>query len=107
MSRKYQPEHETILNTMMQDLPQAKAGKMFGYPAYKVNGKLAASLHAQGVVLKLGQLRVNELVGQGQGAHFEPMPGRVWKDWLLLTADFEQHRPLFAEAVALVAQETR
>ena len=38
---KYDPEHERILNLTLGDNPLAKAGKMFGYPAYKVNDKLA------------------------------------------------------------------
>ena len=32
MPSKYNPEHETILNNIMKDLPQAEAGRMFGYP---------------------------------------------------------------------------
>lgn len=32
---KYNPEHERVLNTMLGDVPVAKPGKMFGYPAYK------------------------------------------------------------------------
>ncbi len=36
---KYNPEHETVLNDMLRGVPGATPGKMFGYPAYKVNGK--------------------------------------------------------------------
>lgn len=106
MSDKYDPQHETILNHIMQDIPQANAGRMFGYPGYKVNGKLAAGLHEQGIIVKVGQKRASELIGQGKGAAFEPMVGRVWKDWVLLTADFENNKALFKEAVAWVTKET-
>ena len=37
----YNPEHEAVLHRMLQDVPGARPGKMFGFPAYKVNGKLA------------------------------------------------------------------
>ena len=36
---KYDPEHEKVLQRMLGDVPGAKPGKMFGMPAYKVNGK--------------------------------------------------------------------
>jgi hypothetical protein len=106
MNNKYNPEHETILNKIMQDMPQANAGQMFGYPGYKVNGKLAAGLHEQGIIVKVGQKRVGEIIGQGTGAPFEPMQGRVWKDWVLLTENFEKNKALFDEAVAWVSKET-
>ena len=106
MSDKYNPEHETILNKIMQDMPQANAGRMFGYPGYKVNGKLATGLHEQGIIVKVGQKRANEIIGQGTGAPFEPMAGRVWKDWVLLTGNFEKNKALFKEAVTWVMKET-
>jgi hypothetical protein len=106
MSDKYNPEHETILNKIMQDMPQTNAGRMFGYPGYKVNGKLAAGLHEQGIIVKVGHDRASEIIGQGQGQAFEPMAGRVWRDWVLLTTDFDKHKALFKEAVAWVTKET-
>jgi hypothetical protein len=103
---KYDPEHERILNSMLADNPMAKAGKMFGYPAYKVNDKLAVGLFDTGIVAKVGTKRVKELVGQDGIQSFEPMAGRVWKDWVLLTGNFEQNKALFEEAVQYVLEET-
>lgn len=102
----YNPEHEAILHTMLKDVPGAKAGKMFGYPAYKVNGKLAVGLHGGGIVAKVGPKRSSELIGQAGIDIFEPMPGRAWKDWVLLTDHFEENRGLFEEAVQYVLMET-
>jgi hypothetical protein len=106
MSEKYNPEHETILNKIMGDMPQANAGQMFGYPGFKVNGKLAAGLHGQGIIVKVGQKRAAEIIGKGTGVPFEPMQGRVWKDWVLLTSNFEKNKALFKEAVTWVLKET-
>ena len=103
---KFNPEHERILNMMLADNPIAKAGKMFGYPAYKVNDKLAVGLFDTGIVAKVGPKRVTELVGQNGIQKFEPMAGRVWKDWVLLTGNFEQHKSIFEEAVQYVLEET-
>ena len=103
---KYNPEHETVLNNMLRDVPGAKPGQMFGYPAYKVNGKLAVGLFDTGIVAKVGPARVKELVGKAGISAFEPMPGRAWKDWVLLTGSFDQHRAIFEEAVRYVQAET-
>ncbi len=103
---KFDPAHERVLNAMLADHPIAKAGKMFGYPAYKVNDKLVVSLFDTGIVVKVGPKRVKELVGQNGIQNFEPMAGRVWKDWVLLTGDFDQHQFIFEEAVQYVFEET-
>jgi hypothetical protein len=101
----FNPEHERILHNMLHDKPIAKAGKMFGYPAYKVHDKPAVGLFDTGIVIKLGSRRVKELVGQAGIQNFEPMIGRVWKDWILLTGNFEQHQSLFEESIQYVLEE--
>jgi hypothetical protein len=103
---KYNPEHEKVLHKMLGDNPAAKPGKMFGYPAYKVNGKLAVGLFDTGIVAKVGPKRVGELVGKPGIESFVPMEGRVWKDWVLLTGNFDSNRAIFEEAVQYVLSET-
>lgn len=102
----YPPKLEIFLRQAMADIPNARPGKMFGYPGYKVNGKLAVSLFDTGIIVKVGEARAQTLLTAGQAEPFEPMPGRVWKDWVLITGNLETHRPLLAEAVAYVQQET-
>ena len=94
---------EADMHALMSEMPETRPGKMFGCPVYKVNGKLALGFHPQqGVFLKLGQARASALLAAGSVQPFEPMPGRAWKDWVLLTEDLEAARPLLAEAVAFV-----
>jgi len=102
----FNPEHAKVLEAMLKGIPDAKPSKMFGYPAYKVNGKLAVGLHDGGIVAKVGPQRAGELIGKTGIEVFEPMPGRAWKDWVLLTSNFEQNRPVFKEAVQYVLAET-
>jgi hypothetical protein len=102
----FNPDHEKVLHAMLKDVPTAKASKMFGYPAYKVNGKLAVGLYDNGIVAKVGPQRAKELIGKPGIETFEPMPGRAWKDWIVLTGSFDQHRNLFEEAVQYVLTET-
>ena len=103
---KSDPEYERILDSMLGDNPLAKAGKMFGYHGYKVNDKLAAGLYDNGIVVKVGSKRAKELIGQNGIQAFEPMAGRVWKDWVLLTGNFVQNKSLFEEAIQYVFKET-
>ncbi|MBC7811903.1 MAG: hypothetical protein H7175_12185 [Burkholderiales bacterium] len=107
MRIKIEPEHVKIMDAIMDDIPDAKAGKMFGSPAYKTNGKLAVAAFDGGIVVKVGAARTKELVGKRGIAAFEPLPGRVWKDWVLITGDFEQNRAIFAEAVQYVLSQAR
>jgi hypothetical protein len=102
----FNPEHEKVLNRMLSDVPGAKPGKMFGFPAYKVNGKLAVGLFETGIVAKVGPARVQQLVGKPGIESFEPMQGRVWKEWVLLTGHFDENRAIFEEAVRYVMAET-
>ncbi len=98
MMANYNPEHEAVLHRMLQDVPGARPGKMFGFPAYKVNGKLAVGLYETGIVAKVGPQRAKALIGKPGVEVFEPMQGRAWKDWVLLTGSFDQHRTIFEEA---------
>ena len=102
----FNPEHEKVLHAMLKDVPAAKVSKMFGYPAYKVNGKLAVGLYDSGIVAKVGATRAQKLIGKPGIEVFEPMAGRAWKDWILLTGSFDQHHALFEEAVRYVVEET-
>lgn len=106
MRIKIDPEHVKIMDAIMDDVPGAKAAKMFGSPAYKTDGKLAVAAFEGGIVVKVGAARTQELVGKPGIAAFEPLPGRVWKDWVLITGDFEQNRAIFAEAVEYVLNQT-
>ena len=104
---EYSPEHERILDQMMQNNPNATRAQMFGYPAYKINGKLGVSLAESGIVVKVGRDRVAELTGRDGVSHFEPQPGRVWKDWVLLKGNFEGNREIFDIGVANVMKESQ
>ena len=101
----YNPALAAALEQVMSDIPGAKAGKMFGMPAYKVNGKLAVGVHQDAIAVKLGAERAKALIGTKDISTFEPMPGRAWKDWVSITGDLAQHRALLEEAVRFVAEQ--
>lgn len=103
---KSDPKLEQILDQMLADHPIAKVGNMFGYRGYKVNGKLAVGLFDNGIVMKLGKKRAAELVSNTGIQYFEPTEGRAWKDWILVTANFDTYQPLCDEAIQYVLEET-
>ena len=102
----YDKNTAAALERVMHDIPGAKAGKMFGMPAYKVNGKLAVGVFSDGVVIKIGAARTAAEVGKAGIEPFEPLEGRIWKEWVKLTGDLEQQRELIEEAVRYVAENS-
>ena len=104
---QFKPEHENALHKMVKDVPGATLGQMFGFPAYKIDGKLGLSVASNGIILKVGATRAKQLAGQPGLSSYEPQPGRVWKDWVLVTGNFDQHKALFDEAVKYVRAEKK
>jgi hypothetical protein len=63
----------------------------FGSGALKVKGKIFAMLTPKSdFVVKLPKARVDELVRARVGRRFEPGPGRVMKEWLVVDAGAER-----------------
>lgn len=99
MPAKYDPKHEEALNSIMKGIKGAEAARMFGLPCYKVNGKMTVGLQEKGIIVKVGKKKADDLISKGEASVVEPLPGRPWKEWVLLTGDFEKHKKLFKDAV--------
>jgi len=106
MKMTIDPEHEAVLHKMMDGIDNVIAGKVFGMPGYKVNGKMAVGLFTNGITLKVGAKRAMELIEQAGIQSFEPSAGRVWKDWILMDGNFDSHADIFQEAVDYVLKAT-
>jgi hypothetical protein len=79
-------------------------GKGFGSGARKVDGKIFAMISSQGkFVVKLSKDRVDQLVRDGKGEHFEPGRGRLMKQWLAYGAAPRTWLELAEEAARFVA----
>lgn len=59
---------------------------MFGFPAAFVNGNLFCGLHQEDVLVRLPPERREELAKAG-GSRWEPTPGRVMREYMLLPRD--------------------
>jgi len=104
----YNETHKTQIDEMVLAMPGVTSGKMFGYPGYKIKGKVFAFVGDEGIGIKLPEDRVNELVGSAPHfAPFEPAPGKVWKEWISIdretSAAYEKDRALIEESIRFVA----
>ncbi len=68
----------------LQDVSQEDR-KGFGSGALKVKGKIFAMMSSKRqFVVKLPKNRVDKLVNQGKGQHFDPGQGRIMKEWFVV-----------------------
>ena len=108
MSQNYLAGHKDILDSMLLGIPGVTGGKAFGYPAYRVKGMIFAFVGGSGVIIKLPEAQVRQLVAQGPPMHpAEVADGVVWREWVSIqreeSAAYEQDMPLFEDALQFVA----
>jgi hypothetical protein len=79
-------------------------GKGFGSSGQlKVDGKIFAMLVRDELVLKLPKARVDALMREGAGRHFDAGKGRPMREWLVLSpASRKPWLPLAQEAMEFV-----
>lgn len=59
--------------------------KMFGYPAFFINGNMFVGLHGDRLVLRLSDSDISALKKDFcDVVSFEPMPGRIMKSYVVL-----------------------
>lgn len=86
----------------IEDLEQRK---MFGYPAGFIGGNMTTSLHQESWIVRLSEDDRHERLDAGWST-FEPMPGRVMREYLALPdeviADRDEARRWVERAVSYV-----
>ena len=101
--RNYDETRKAKMDEMLLLMPGVKASKAFGYPAYKINGKVFAFVGSKGVAIKLPEERVKTLLDGKTLRHFEVGDGVVWRQWLSIqreaSEDYDQDAGLFEESV--------
>jgi hypothetical protein len=108
-NQNYNPDEKAVYEPILLSLPGVKAGKAFGHPAYKVNGKVFAFAVLRGLTIKLPEDRVNELMADHPDfRYFSPDGNLTWKSWLLIQVsspdEFADYEPLYMESVQFVAE---
>ena len=101
--RNYDETRKAKMDEMLLAMPGVKASKTFGYPAYKIAGKVFAFVGSKGVAIKLPEERVNALMDGKTLKQFEVGDGVVWRQWLSIqraeSEDYDQDAALFEESV--------
>ena len=99
----YDEQRKAKMDEMLLVMPGVKASKAFGYPAYKINGKIFAFVGSKRVAIKLPAPRVKDLINGQAMKPFEVAEGNIWREWLSIQRDsfeeYEQDAGLFEESV--------
>ena len=108
---EYNSEIKAALDKLLLHIPGVQSSQAFGYPAYKINGKVFAFVGSNGASAKLPKARVQQLVESGGALRpFEVAEGVIWKEWVLLelpnVAMYRNYSGLFDEAIQYVAGTT-
>jgi hypothetical protein len=106
----FRADHKAKLDELVLPMPGVKGSKAFGYPAYKVNGKIFAFVGGNGATIKLPAARVQELIGTHPAYKvFEVTTGVFWKEWLAIdhsnSNDFDDDVQLLEESLVYVASK--
>jgi len=104
---EYNEAQKLVMDDLVLGMPGVRGDRMFGYPGYKVNGKVFAFVGGSGIAIKLPEARAKQLVESGQGmVYFEPAEGIVWKSWVLIVRpqadEYREDVALFEESVGYV-----
>lgn len=79
-----------LVETFLNQPAVNQEGKGFGSNALKIRGKIFAMLVRGRLVVKLSKQRVDTLIANGYGEHFDPRKnGRFMKEWLKVDPAFE------------------
>lgn len=90
--RKWRPASEEWVKVFLKtSAGLGDARKMFGYPCAFVNGNMYAGLHEAGLILRLGPAEREEFLRLKGATRFEPMPGRVMKEYVVAPGRMAQH----------------
>ncbi len=72
--------------------------KMFGYPAYFVNGNMFTGIHGDKLFIRLSESEIKKLTEMNLAATpFEPVHGRSMKGYVVVPQFFYSNEKLFDE----------
>ena len=98
------PVFAAVISDLTRRPRVSYGGRGFGARALRVDSKIFAMLDSKGrFVVKLPRTRADELRERGHGIHFEPVPGRPMKEWLVVTDVKASWLALAREAYQYVA----
>jgi len=92
--RKSPPELIAFFEAVMRGFPRIEKRKMFGYPCRFLNGNLFTGLHQEDWLIRLGEGDRNAIIEKYDTKQFEPMAGRVMREYVLLPEEILEDEDL-------------
>lgn len=104
---KYQTDFKEALDKLLLASKKATEGKMFGYPAYYIDNKLAICHYHEGIAVKLPEeLAVKIIKDRKSCEAFCPSGKKMGKNWVIIfpekVEDIESDKSLYFKSVAFV-----
>jgi hypothetical protein len=104
---KYSADIKNIVDSILLEIPVVTQGKMFGYPAYYVNGKLFACVYEDGIGIKVPENTAVELIGKPEIGFFQPLGRPKMKEWIQINRenpdDYRKDMEIFNTSIRFVA----
>ncbi len=105
---KYNEHHKQVLDTLLLKIPVVNPGKMFGYPAYYVGGKLFACVFEDAVGVKVPESVANKLLKRKDIVHFQPLGRRKMREWIQInrgnSEDYQNDQEIFDTSIEFVSK---
>lgn len=103
-----EPNAETVAHyeALLPVDPRVAPGNIFGHVCAFTGGHMFFGTFAQTLIARVGPDRVPELLDAVGLAHFEPMPGRPWREYVQFdprTMDADEARTLVHDALEFTA----
>ena len=99
---------KAVLDSLLLHMPSVAEGKMFGYPAYYVNGKLLACVYGEGVGVKVPEEVANKFLSEKHVVPFQPLGKPKMREWIQINrarpADYLKDINIFRTSVEFVSQ---
>jgi len=93
--KKTPPELVEFLHASVAGIP-CRLKPMFGYPVYFINDNMFIGTHQESLILRLGEKDRAALFSENDEVHpFEPLPGRVMKEYVVLPESLYRDKEAF------------
>jgi TfoX/Sxy family transcriptional regulator of competence genes len=97
---KVPEENVTLLDERLNEIPGVEPRKMFGCPAYFINGNMFAAAHQEDIILRLSEEDQDEAFLDPGVKQFSPMPKMVMKEYVSLPPSIYQSESEFEKWIA-------
>jgi hypothetical protein len=107
----FSPEIKQIVDSILLKMPSVVPGKMFGYPAYYVHGKLSACIFEKGVGIKVPENLAKKLIGKEGIIPFQPLGRPKMKEWIQINRqnpeEYLKDKDIFEASVNFTASAVK